>query len=95
MQTWKFSIKPASDEGFDPFLKCKELGLVGIGWSHGYEQQQPKDFDEAQELIKKEWDVPDIPYQINTLFDEIKPGDHLWLRKNGHYYYVSLEQKNT
>ncbi|WP_291321470.1 hypothetical protein [Desulfonatronospira sp.] len=86
MQTWKFSIKPDSDEGFDPFLKCKALGMVGIGWSHGYEEKQPKDFEEAKELIKKEWDTSDIPKQIYKLFDEIKPGDHLWMQKYGHYY---------
>ena len=86
MQTWKFSIKPDSDKGFDPFLKCKELGLVGIGWSHGYEEQQPKDFDEAKELIKKKWDSSDIPYQIYKLFYDIKIGDHLWMQKYGHYY---------
>ena len=57
MQTWKFSIKPDSDKGFDPFLKCKELGMVGIGWSHGYEERQPKDFEDAKELIKKEWNT--------------------------------------
>ncbi|MCI5165168.1 MAG: hypothetical protein D3903_03540 [Candidatus Electrothrix sp. GM3_4] len=86
MQTWKFTIKPDSDNGFDSFLKCKELGLVGIGWSHGYEEQQPKNFDAAKELIKKEWGGSNIPYQINKLFHEIKPGDHLWMQKKGHYY---------
>lgn len=86
MQTWKFSIKPDSDEGFDPFLKCKELGMVGIGWSHGYEEKQPINFEEAKELIKKQKGPSDIPKQIYKLFDEIKPGDHLWMQKYGHYY---------
>ncbi|MEH8130040.1 hypothetical protein Q7I35_00050 [Aeromonas allosaccharophila] len=86
MQTWKFSIKPESDEGYDPFIKCKELGMVGIGWSHGYENEQPKNFDEAQLLIKDTWNITDIPRPIQILFDEIKPGDHLWMQRNGHYY---------
>lgn len=86
MQTWKFSIKPDSDKGFDPFVKCKELGIVGIGWSHGYEKKQPKNFEEAKVLIKQKWNTPDIPKQIHKLFDEIKPGDHLWMQKYGHYY---------
>ncbi len=85
MQTWKFSIKPDSDKDFDPFQKCKDLGLVGIGWSHGYEKQQPKDFEEAKVFINKQWGTPDIP-QIKKLFYDIKPGDHLWMQKKGHYY---------
>ena len=59
------------------------------------EEQQPKDFDEAKELIKKEWDSSDIPYQINKLFYDIKPSDHLWMQKYGHYYLnMGGEQKN-
>jgi hypothetical protein len=85
MQTWKFSIKPDSDKGFDPFLKCRELGLVGIGWSHGYEERQPKDYEEAKDLIKKQWGAAEIS-QIHKLFYEIMPGDHLWMQKYGHYY---------
>jgi hypothetical protein len=85
MQTWKFSIKPDCEKHFDSFLKCKELGLVGIGWSHGYEELQPKDFEEAKELIKAKWGSSDIP-QIHTLFFDIMPGDHLWMQKYGHYY---------
>ena len=93
MQTWKFSIKPDSDNGFDPFLKCRELGLAGIGWSLGYEEQQPKDFDEAKELIKKHWETSEIPQQINTLFYDIKPGDHLWMQKYGHYHLCVAGEK--
>lgn len=93
MQTWKFSIKPDSDEGFDPFLKCKELGMVGIGWSHGYEEKQPKDFEDAKEFIKKKWNTSDIPKPIYTLFDEIKAGDHLWMQKYGRYYLCIAGEK--
>lgn len=85
MQTWKFSIKPDSDDGFDAFAKCKELGLVGIGWSHGYEEHQPSDYEEAKVLIKKQWGKSEIN-EIKKLFFEIQPGDHLWMQKDGHYY---------
>lgn len=81
MQTWKFSIKPDSRPGFDAFNKCKELGVVGIGWSHVYEKDQPKDYEQAKEI----WDIGQNR-EINKLFFEIQDGDHLWIHKNGHYY---------
>lgn len=86
MVTWKFSIKPDSKPGFDAFQKCMELSLVGIGWSHGYEKEQPKDFEHAKKLLKKQWPNDGIAKEIIKLFFEIKPGDHLWLHKNGFYY---------
>ena len=92
MKTWKFSIKPDHDKGYDPFLKCKDLGIVGIGWSHGYEEQQPKDIDDAKLLIKKQWGTSDIP-QIDKLFYEIEPGDHLWMQKYGHYFLCIARQR--
>lgn len=85
MQTWKFTIKPGSDDGYDPFQKCKELGLVGIGWSHGYENQQPDNYEEAKNLIKSKWGKSEIK-EVKKLFFGIKAGDHLWLQKKGHYY---------
>lgn len=92
MQTWKFSIKPDSDAGFDAFAKCKELKLVGIGWSHGYEERQPRDYEEAKELIKKKWGTSEIN-EIKKLFSEIQPGDHLWMQKHGHYYLCVAGEK--
>ncbi len=85
MQTWKFSIKPESQVGFDPFEKCKELGIVGVGWSRGYEDEQPRDYEHAKEMIKKVWGTERIK-EIEKLFFKIKPGDHLWMHKDGHYY---------
>lgn len=81
-QTWKFSIKP--DTSKDAFEKCKELGIVGIGWSHGYENKQPKDYEEAKSITKDYW-KKDIR-ELRKIYEEIKSGDHLWMHKNGHYY---------
>lgn len=81
-QTWKFSIKP--DTSKDAFEKCKELGIVGIGWSHCYENKQPKDYEDAKSVTKDYW-KKDIK-ELRTIFEEIKPSDHLWMHKNGHYY---------
>lgn len=92
MQTWKFTIKPDSDDGFDAFAKCKELGLVGIGWSHGYEEHQPRDYEEAKELIKERWGKSEIN-EIKKLFFEIQPRDHLWMQKHGHYYLCVAGEK--
>jgi hypothetical protein len=86
MQSWKFTIKPDSEMGFDAFHKCKELGIVGIGWSHGYEQEQPKDYSHAKELIRKFWGGGDTINEVETLFFRIRPGDHLWMHRDGFYY---------
>jgi hypothetical protein len=43
MQAWKFSIKPDCEPHLDPFRKCKDLGLLGLGWAGAYEQEQPAD----------------------------------------------------
>lgn len=81
-ETWKFTIKPDTD--LDAFAKCKELGIVGIGWSHGYEEITPKSYEEAQSITTKFWN--NQINELHKLFEEIKPGDHLWMHKNGHYY---------
>lgn len=82
IQTWKFSIKPETD--LDAFEKCRELGIVGVGWSHCYEDKQPENYEEAKQIADQYWE-----YKVDglrKLFDEINPGDHLWMHKNGHYY---------
>lgn len=84
MQSWKFTIKPDSEEGFDSFLKCKELGIVGIGWHHGYKEEQPRDHVHAKELRSKIWGHDIAP--VETLFSKIQPGDHLWTHRDGVYY---------
>jgi hypothetical protein len=85
MNTWKFSIKPDSKPGFNAFKKCKELNIVGIGWSEAYKNEQPKDYEHAKILLLKQWPKGIAP-EINKLFVEIQPGDHLWLHKDGIYY---------
>lgn len=84
MQTWKFTIKPDSEKGYDAFKKCRELNIVGIGWSYCYENQQPTSINDAKAMTSECWGK-NIP-QIDILFNEIKPGDHLWLHRDGFYY---------
>ncbi len=86
MQSWKFTIRPDSETGFDAFQKCKDLGIVGVGWSHGYEQEQPMDYSHAKELMRDHWKTDAIAREIERLFFDIKPGDHLWMHRNGFYY---------
>lgn len=84
LQTWKFSIKPEAQPGFDPFIKCKELGIVGLGWSDAYKDKQADCFESADLITTEHWKGK-IP-QLGKLFEEIHAGDHLWMHNHGHYY---------
>ena len=65
MQTWKLSIKPDSSvPSNDVLAKCKEKSLIGVGWHHGYVEKQPKDPEEAKNMVKKEWNLGKLPYQL-------------------------------
>lgn len=94
MQSWKFTIRPDSETGFDAFYKCKELGIVGIGWSHGYEQEQPRDYSHAKDLMRNHWKTDTIAREIDKLFSDMKPGDHLWMHRDGFYYLCIAGQKH-
>jgi hypothetical protein len=86
MQSWKFTIIPDSETSFDAFKKCKELGIVGIGWSHGYEQEQPRDYSHAKELMRGHWKTDTIAPEVETLFSRIQPDDHIAMHRDGFYY---------
>jgi len=82
LQTWKFSIKP--DTELDAFSKCKELGIVALGWSHGYKDKAAFSYEDAQMITTEFWSQKIS--ELQKLYEEIKPGDHLWMHKHGHYY---------
>ncbi len=84
MSTWKLSIKPDSQSGYDPFKLCKDKSLLGVGWSGAYESEQATNLVEAKRLVKsryKKW-----PYAVRKLLEDVKDGDHIWLHQQGHYY---------
>jgi hypothetical protein len=56
-----------------------------VGWSKAYEKEQPKDYSHAKELIK-DFYKKDTINEIDKLFSQIEPGDHLWMHRDGFYY---------
>lgn len=84
MNTWKLSIKPDSQKGFNAFAKCKEKSLLGLGWHHAYVSKHPSDLTEAKKLVKEKWKK--WPYQLKYLIEDMKTGDHVWIHQNGKYY---------
>lgn len=92
MNTWKLSIKPDSQEGFDAFKKCKEKSLLGLGWHHAYLSQQPSDLLEAKKLVKGKWDK--WPYQLKYLLEDMKAADHVWIHQNGEYFLCEVRDES-
>ncbi|MDQ7089226.1 MAG: hypothetical protein Q9M50_01060 [Methylococcales bacterium] len=84
MNTWKFTIKPASEKGFNAFDFCKDNSYIGLGWSGAYEKETPSDAENAKNLVKIRYGK--VPYQIKHLLKSVKENDHLWVHKNGKYY---------
>ena len=84
MNTWKFTIKPASEKGFNAFKFCKENSCIGLGWSGAYAEEKPTNYDSARPLLEKKYKK--VPYQVKHLIESVKENDHLWIHKNGKYY---------
>ena len=92
MQTWKLSIKPDSSvPSNDVLAKCKEKSLIGVGWHHGYVEKQPKDPEEAKNMVKKEWNLGKLPYQLRYFLEDIEPEDQVWIHQQGKYYLSKVE----
>ena len=91
MQTWKLSIKPDSSVPSSEVLaKCKEKSLLGVGWSHAYDEDcHPHDLEEAKKIVTNEWGA--WPYQLQYLLEDVKPGDHVWIHQEGKYYLCRVE----
>jgi len=84
MSTWKLSINPDSESGFNPFDLCKDKSLLGVGWSGAYEDAQALTLSKAKELVKQKFSS--WPYALKKLLEEVKGGDHVWLHQQGSYY---------
>ncbi|WP_025820664.1 hypothetical protein [Shewanella marina] len=84
MNTWKFTIKPASEKGFNAFKFCKENSYIGLGWSRAYAEEKPANYDSVRALLVKKYKK--VPYQVIHFIDSVKENDHLWIHKNGKYY---------
>ncbi len=89
MNTWKLSIKPDSKEGFNPFTKCKEKSLLGLGWHHAYVETHPTDLEHAKSLVKDKWGK--WPYQLKYLLEDMEIDDHVWIHQEGKYYLCKVE----
>lgn len=92
MNTWKLSIKPDCQKGLDPFEKCREKSLLGLGWHHAYLSRPPSDLNEAKELVEGQWGK--WPYQLKYLLEDMKAGDHVWIHQNGKYYLCKVEDES-
>jgi hypothetical protein len=89
MSTWKLSIKPDAEGGFDPFTLCQKRSLVGVGWSYIFEGRNiVTKQDSYQALREKEGKVPRA---IERLLDEVKVGDFIWLHQSGDYFLCKIK----
>jgi hypothetical protein len=89
MSTWKLSIKPAAEAGFDPFDLCQKKSLVGVGWSYVFEGRNiVTKQDSYQALREKEGKVP---RHVERLLDEVKVGDFIWLHQSGGYFLCKIK----
>ncbi len=88
MGTWKLSIKPDSQEGFDPFEVCKKNSLIGIGWSYIYENNNIKTKDEAYKVLSTE---KSFPQPVRILLDDVSTGDYVWLHQQGSFFLCKVE----
>lgn len=91
MHTWKLTIKPDNEEGYNPFELCKKKFLLGVGWSGAYKEKTAKNIDEAKSLVQAEYKK--WPYPIKYLIEDIKEGDHIWIHQNGHYYLCKAKKR--
>ncbi|EJL6785532.1 TPA: hypothetical protein NKQ06_004543 [Vibrio parahaemolyticus] len=91
MSTWKLSIKPDSESGFNAFNLCRDKSLLGVGWSAAYLESQPDTLEEAKSLVIKRFSK--WPYAVRKLLEEVKCGDHVWLHQQGHYYLCRAQEE--
>jgi len=84
MQTWKLSIKPANEKGYNPFDFCRRKNLLGIGWSGAYIEKTATNLVDAKKLVIAEFKI--WPYQIKYLIEDMNEGDHVWIHQDGQYY---------
>ncbi len=84
MNTWKLSIKPDSESGFNAFELCQKKSLLGVGWSAAYGDTQPTTLEEAKDLVIQKFDK--WPNAVSKLLEEVVSGDHIWLHQQGEYY---------
>lgn len=91
MSTWKLSIKPSSESGFNAFNLCRDKSLLGVGWSAAYLESQPNTIVDAKSLVIKRFGS--WPRAISKLLEEVKCGDHVWLHQQGDYYLCRVEEE--
>jgi hypothetical protein len=93
MSTWKLSIKPDAEEGYDPFDLCRKKSIIGVGWSYAFKGRNIRTKQESyQVLLEKE---KRVPRQIKRLLDEVKAGDFVWLHQGGGYFLCRVKDDLT
>lgn len=89
--TWKLSIKPGSNKGYDPFDKCKQKSLLGLGWSDAYVATHPTNIEQAKNLVSSWPEWKKWPYQLKYFLEDLKKGDHVWIHQKGKYFLCKVE----
>ena len=84
MATWKLSIKPAAQKGYDAFSLCRKKSLVGVGWSYIFENRKIDSLEESYKWLNK--DEGRIPSAVSKLMTEVALGDCIWLHQDGDFY---------
>jgi hypothetical protein len=87
MQTWKLSLKPSCNPGYDPFDYCKENNFISLGWAHYYsDRPSATTIEEAKEAAYTYNKVASWPSALRTLMEKVEIGDHVWIHQRGKYF---------
>lgn len=89
LTTWKLSIKPHSEKGFNAFEFCRNNHLIGVGWHHNYINQNPTNIDEAKKLVIQKWKK--WPSALKYLLEKVKKDDHVWIHQKGKYHLCKIQ----
>ncbi len=83
MATWKLSINPGAERGFDAFALCRDLSLLGVGWSYIFDGRSIASKEQSYAALAEQGG---IPRPIQRLLDEVQVGDFVWLHQRGAFY---------
>ena len=86
---WRLHIKPAAQEGVDPFEFCIKEKILGLGWSVSTSNEDESlDWDSYYQLAEARYGDRSWRSAVNTIHDRMKVGDLCWSRDSGANYYL-------